>query len=111
MSMTEEQAVLKGETLQQRFAQLQECVRRSAQEGRPIHEVEEELWSRLLQMGHAALGEFLRLQGTGDLGETVTLPGGEACQRLKELHPRRYVSIFGEFRLARVVYGSREGQK
>jgi hypothetical protein len=111
MSMTEEQAVLKGETLQQQFAQLQECVRRSAQEGRPMHEVEEELWSRLLQMGHAALGEFLRLQGNGDLGETVTLPGGEVCQRLKELHPRRYVSIFGEFRLARVVYGSREGQK
>jgi len=30
---------------------------------------------------------------------------------LEELHPRRYVSIFGEFELERTVYGSREGQK
>jgi hypothetical protein len=111
MSMTQEPDVLKGETLQQQFAQLQEVVRRSAKEGRAIHEVEEDLWTRLLQMGHEAMAQFLRLQGDGDMGETVTLPGGELCQRLAELHPRRYVSIFGEFHLERVVYGSREGQK
>jgi len=111
MSMTQEQGVLKSETLQQQFAQLQACVRRAAKEGRPIHEVEQELWSRLLHMGHEALGQFLRLQGNGDMGETVTLPSGEVCQRLQELHPRRYVSIFGEFCLSRVVYGKREGQK
>ncbi len=111
MSMTQEQGVLKCETLQEQFAQLQESVRLAAKEGRPIHEVEEELWSRLLRMGSVALGEFLRLQGDGDMGETVTLPTGEVCQRLEELHPRRYVSIFGEFCLSRVVYGSREGQK
>jgi hypothetical protein len=35
MSMTQAQDVLKGETLQQQFAQLQEYVRRSAKEGRP----------------------------------------------------------------------------
>jgi hypothetical protein len=111
MSMTQEQDVLKSETLQQQFAQLQACVRRAAKEGRPIHEVEQELWSRLLHMGHEALGQFLRLQGNGDMGQTVTLPTGEVCQRLQELHPRRYVSIFGEFCLSRVVYGKREGQK
>ena len=33
------------------------------------------------------------------------------CQRLEELHSRRYLSIFGEFLLQRMVYGSREGQK
>jgi hypothetical protein len=111
MSMTQEQDVLKSEMLQQQFARLQECVRRAAEEGRPIHEVEDELWSGLLKMGHEALRQFLRLQGNGDMGETVTLPTGEVCQRLEELHPRRYVSIFGEFWLSRVVYGSREGQK
>jgi ribosomal 50S subunit-associated protein YjgA (DUF615 family) len=79
MSMTQEPDVLRGETLQQQFAQLQEVVRRSAKEGRAIHEVEEDLWTRLLQMGHEALAQFLRLQGDGDMGETVTLPGGELC--------------------------------
>src|SRR6266705_455752 len=33
------------------------------------------------------------------------------CQRLEQLHERRYVSIFKEFTLPRTVYGSREGQK
>ena len=45
------------------------------------------------------------------MGESVTLPGGQVCQRLEETHSRRYVSIFGEFVLKRAVYGSREGQK
>ena len=111
MSMTHEPAVLKTETLQQQFAQLQECICQAAQEGRPLHEVERDLWRRLRQMGHEALALFLRLQGDGDMGETVTLPTGEVCQRLEKLHARRYVSLFGEFRLSRAVYGSREKQQ
>src|SRR5205814_415963 len=49
--------------------------------------------------------------GTGDQGACVSLPDGRVCQRLEELHKRRYVSIFGEFQLRRTVYGSRAGQK
>ena len=41
----------------------------------------------------------------------MTLPSGEVCQRLPKKRSRRYVSIFGEFRLSRVVYGSRDKQK
>ena len=54
---------------------------------------------------------LIALLGTGDLGETVALPDGRCCQRLEAPHARRYVSLFGEFELARVVYGSREGQQ
>ena len=32
-------------------------------------------------------------------------------RRLPERHDRRYVSIFGELTIDRVVYGTREGQK
>src|SRR5712671_2267471 len=111
MIMTHEQDVLKSEKLAEQFAELQEFVRQAAQDGQAIHEVERGLWRRLRQMGHECLGQFLRWQGNGDLGETVTLPTGEPCHRLPDLHERRYVSIFGEFALRRVVYGSREGQK
>lgn len=111
MSMTHERDVLKSETLEQQFEQLQEFVRLAAKDGRAVHEVERGLWQRLRHMGHACLEQFLRFQGTGDMGETVTLPTGEPLQRLEDLHERRYVSIFGEFRLQRVVYGSREKQK
>ena len=111
MSMTREQDVFKSEKLQEQVAELEAFVRSAAKDGQPIHEVERGLWRRLRLMGHEALGLFLHLQGQGDLGEAVTLPTGATHQRLEELHERRYVSIFGEFRLQRVVYGSREKQK
>ena len=40
----------------------------------------------------------------------MQLPDGREVYRLPELHARRYVCVFGEFQLQRVVYGSREGQ-
>src|SRR5271156_3901104 len=111
MSMTHEKDVLKTENLETVFADLQSCVRTAATEGWAMHDIEHELWRRLLQLGRAALTQVLTLVGTGDVGETLTLGDGEQCRRLPEAHPRRYVSIFGVFRITRSVYGSREGQK
>jgi len=110
MSMTHENDLLKSETLEYQFNALQQFVHQAAHHGQAIHEVERGLWQRLLSLGHELLAEFLRWQGPGDLGETVNLPTGETAHRLPELHERRYVSIFGEFQLQRVAYGSREGQ-
>jgi hypothetical protein len=111
MNVTHDVDVFKTENLHDEFVELDKFVRESAQKGVPVHEVERGLWRQLLDIGHKALGEFFRLQGTGDLGEAVTLPDGESLPRLEGLHERRYVSIFGEYRLQRVVYGSREKQK
>lgn len=111
MSMTHEQNVLKSQNLESVFADLQRCVQTAAAEGWTMHQIDREGWRHLLQMGRAALGQFLTQVGTGDVGETLTLSDGQECRRLPATHPRRYVSIFGVFRIARVVYGSREGQK
>jgi hypothetical protein len=111
MSMTHEQDVLNGEKLGEQFRELQEFVRSAARAGRPVHEVERGLWQRVLQLGHTCLAQFLQLQGDGDLGETVTLPTGAQVHRLAGRHERRYVSVFGAFRLRRVAYGSREKQR
>jgi hypothetical protein len=92
-------------------AELLTYVRTAASQGTAVHDVERGLWQRLLRLGRTTLGQFFALQGTGDLGDTVTLPDGQTCERLPQLHTRRYVSIFGAFALARTVYGSREGQK
>ncbi|MCA1684055.1 MAG: ISKra4 family transposase, partial [Actinobacteria bacterium] len=86
-------------------------VRAAASQGAAAHDVERGIWQRLLHLGRTTLGHFLALQGSGDLGETVTLPDGQVCERLPDLHPCRYVSIFGAFTLQRTAYGSREGQK
>ena len=113
MKMTHETDVLKGENtdLLVILKEMQNAVCEAAHKGTPIHEVEKTVWQLVLQMGHALFAQFLAYLGTGDLGESVTLPEGRVCQRLPELHSRRYVSIFGEFLLKRMAYGSREGQK
>jgi hypothetical protein len=113
MRMTHETDVLKGENrdLLPLLEEMRERVLQAAQDGEPVHKVEELIWQKVLQIGRGALGLFLSLQGNGDMGESISLPDGRCCQRLAELHERRYVSIFGEFLLSRTVYGSREGQK
>src|SRR5262245_38969006 len=74
-----------------------------------FHDFEQQLWARLLDVGHAAVADFLRLQGTGDLGAELTLPNGENVRRLAEAHPRPLTCVFGSFTLARTCYGTREG--
>ena len=113
MKMTQESDVLKGENaaLLALVAQLQQFVQQAARNGTAVHDVERGVWQSILELGGQVLGLFFGILGTGDMGPTVDLPNGDTCQRLEELHTRRYVSIFGEFQLQRTVYGSREGQK
>jgi hypothetical protein len=113
MTMTHETELLKGENagLLALLTEVRAALGRAAADGTALHEVEPTVWQTVLRLGHALLAEFLARLGTGDLGETVRLPDGRAGHRLAALHERRYVSVFGEFRLRRTVYGSREGQK
>ena len=86
-------------------------VRQAAVEGTAAHEVENDVWQRVLAMGRQATGHFLKMQGDGDVGETIEMPDGEELKRLPEPHRRTYHSIFGPFALSRFVYGTREGQR
>jgi hypothetical protein len=113
MKMTHETEVLKGENadLLDILGELRTYLRKAAGDGTAVHEVEHAVWREVLKLGAKLLSQFFGLVGPGDLGETITLPDGRVCQRLDDLHARRYVSVFGEFLLQRRVYGSREGQK
>jgi hypothetical protein len=111
MKMAQELELLKQEKLDGVFADLKASVETAAQQGRPAHEVELSLWRKVLDLGRQLYGRFLTLVGSGDMGETITLPDGQTCRRLAERHQRRLVTIFGAFLLERTVYGSREGQK
>src|SRR5437660_1391738 len=62
--------------------QLHAYVRDAAAQGTPAHEAERTILQHVLDMGRAALGLFFRLQGTGDLGQTLPLPGGPTADRL-----------------------------
>jgi len=98
-------------SLTTRAEQLLELVRQAAQQGRPVHAVERDIWDQVLQLGRTALGLFLELQGTGDLGPTVTRADGNTAARLPGTRTRPYRSVFGDFALSRTCYGTRDGQK
>lgn len=85
-------------------------VAEAAREGVEAHVVERRLFEGVLALGHVLFGEFLRMQGDGDLGAAVELPDGRVVRRLDDPHLRRYVTIFGEFAISRRAYGTREGQ-
>lgn len=95
----------------QEFDGLEAYLAQAAANGEPIHEVEENLWKGMLRIGRQMLQAFVRRQGDGDVGETLTLDEGPILKRLDALHARRYVSVFGAMDIERRVYGTRESQK
>lgn len=100
-----------AEWLMGQLSELKEYVRASVRDAVAVHEVERGIWGRVLRLGREALGLYFSLQGEGDVGESVTLAEGRKVRRLVGTYARQYRSIFGEFTLNRVVYGTREGQK
>jgi hypothetical protein len=107
MIFSQEQALLKAQV------DLQDLVafaRQAADNGTRIDQVERELMRRLLALGSTLLHLFIAGHGDGDLGEELPAEDGHTLRRLPKPHDCRYVSIFGELHIGRVVYGSREGQ-
>jgi hypothetical protein len=111
MSMTQQTQALKSDSLHQSIDQLVDFLDTAVRQHDPIHTIERGLWTRLLQLGHQLVARVFAQCGSGDQGESLTLPDGREVHRLDKLHDRRYVSIFGAFALQRTVYGSREGQR
>lgn len=99
------------EELNRKVSQLSEFVETAARNATAVHEVEQGLWSQLLDLGRGMIEQFFELAGDGDLGPEVQLPEGGTLRRLPEPHARAYQSIFGHLEVSRVAYGTREGQK
>lgn len=82
-------------------------VERAAADGTSVREFEREILDRLLKMGHAAIEQFLALQGDGDLGETITDEQGRPLYRSDEPARRPLRTIFGEHQFEAYVYRRR----
>jgi len=105
-------ASVNGEQLLEQVREMVGYVEQSCQgAGRAVHEVEKALWDRVLALGRQALGMFFALCGNGDEGEWVVLAQGRRWRRLEALHPKDHQSVFGRFRLERVVYGTPGGSE
>jgi hypothetical protein len=94
-----------------RLASLLEWLCESAQEGSSAHAVERGLFERVLALGTTLFQAFLKLVGPGYFGESVTLDDGRLVHRAEEQHPRRLLTVFGEFTVSRWVYAQRDKAK
>jgi hypothetical protein len=83
----------------------------AAERQQPIHQVEEIIFRDVLKIGLAMLRVFLASSGNGDVGPTLTLPGGDPDEppqvlpRLDSPRSRPYLSLFGDVTIERVGYG------
>ena len=93
------------------IASLSLLVHDAAHKGTAAHEAELAIFKSVLAIGREAFALFLRLNGDGGLGDKVVLKDGSEVRRLPEAHERPYRSVFGDFTLSRVCYGTREGQE
>jgi hypothetical protein len=100
----------KGFELQSQMEPLQGFIRTAVETGLAVHEVEQGLFKRLLELGYPLQHWFFALLGDGGQGETLTTDTGGVLHHLPSPHRRVYPSIFGSFELERVVYGTREGR-
>ena len=108
MIIAREQAILNAQV---ELQDLVAFVEQAARQGERIDRVERGLMKRLLALGLTLLHAFIAQHGDGDVGPTVSDNDGHTFRRLPTPHDRRYVSIFGELSIPRIVYGTREGQK
>lgn len=84
----------------------------SVRSGTAMHIVEQNMLTKLLQLGHAAIGAMFQSFGNGDVGPTLERSEfPRPLKRFPELSNRTYRSIFGDFELTRYVYGKTVTQK
>jgi len=101
----------KVESVEEVVGQLQGFIRRAAETRSAAHEVERELFKRLLQLGLLLLQQFFALLGEGDEGERVELTDGRELKRLAQPQRRGYRSVFGLLEIVRWVYARGEKQR
>jgi hypothetical protein len=90
---------------------LTDFVRQAAQDGSSLDEVERGALARVLVIGHAAIDLFLKAQGDGDLGASVTTEAGTVLHRSAGVVERPLRTIFGEYTLQGFVYSQGDKKK
>ncbi len=79
-------------------------VRQAVQKGSSFHDVERGVFTRVLEIGFAAVDLFLAAQGEGDLGDCIETPEGTVLYRSEATVERPLRTIFGEHALQTYVY-------
>jgi hypothetical protein len=93
----------------EQFEKMCEFMQQASEQGQRIDQVERGLFPQAMEMCLHMLSAFVDAHGDGDEGAEIEAED-RTLRRLGEPHDKRYLSIFGELIIPRVVYGTREGQ-
>ena len=99
-ALSVEQSIFEGK---QEVKKLFQFVTEHATESR-AYEMEQAIFVRVMQIGLTAMQCYFAQRGSGEVGETIVLPGGEELQRANDLRGRNYFSVFGKFKVPRSYY-------
>jgi hypothetical protein len=84
------------------FEKVAEYVRGQAM-SKPLHEVERDLFSMMLQLGLSLLKEVVARHGDGKIDGKITCEDGEPLS-YRDLRKRNYLSVFGPMEIVRAYY-------
>ncbi len=111
MMISELVAQDKGTSIVELAGKLERFVRQAAEDSECLHDVEQKILGSVLLLGRRCVDEFLRLQGDGDLGETVQTADGRMLKRSDEAAERRLRTVFGEHHFSSYTYAKGAKQK
>ena len=104
-ALSVEQSIMDGE---KELKELYKYVETNAQEFK-AYDMEIEVFSRIMQIGLAAMKCYFAEKGTGDVGVELELDEGTVLKKESTLRGRNYFSIFGKIKVPRAYYHC-EGQ-
>ena len=94
----------------QRIEELKQTLQELGKSQKRLDEVEQALMTLLMQVGLAALSDFVESAGYGNVGEKIERDGARPLKCLEE-KTRNYRSVFGLLEIKRFVYGLQKKQK
>ena len=100
---------LAGRSLIDLVFELRSLALNAAEEGKSLDSVERVAWSLVLQIGREAIELFIRGQGTGDLGPTLTGEDDQCLVRSESPVNSTIRTVFGTHRFQQFAYS--EGPK
>ena len=98
------------EIIESKISELKSYIKGSIKQEEQAHKVEENILRIIMEIGYKSLGIFLKTQCSLDNGREIILEDRNQV-KLIERCKRKYRSVFGNYEIARNVYGSRKKQK
>ena len=110
-SISEAKVFDNQENIDKALENIKTYLQEACEKSKSAHEVEKEIWQKILAIGYEALGWYFRQYGDGDYGVELKVSGDTTLKKSEKLHTKNYRTVFGKYKLKRYVYARGKKQK